>query len=120
MSHETTIAKKIVEEAKKHGNVKAIKIEYGEASRPKPEPLEKALKSLAKWKITMKKLPVKIRCLCGYRGKPKIVERTHFVVLLCCPKCGSRSVGVPSGGTINLHEVVTDKGRKVVDKTIRL
>ncbi|MBW2988040.1 hypothetical protein DRJ48_00780 [Candidatus Woesearchaeota archaeon] len=86
--HETIIARRIIEDAKKHGNVKAITVEVGELSHLPLEDLKPTLNEMVDWKVDYKVKKAKVKCECGYEGSPKILLRTHEHTYFECPKCG--------------------------------
>ena len=85
--HETVIANNIINEAKKHGKVKEIFLEIGELAHVPANELLECLHSLADWKINSKEIPAKVKCVCGFKGHPAILERGHDSFLIECPKC---------------------------------
>jgi len=86
--HDTTIAKDIISQAKKHGNVKKIVVEIGDIAAVKAEDMEELLKKLVDWNIEVIRKPAVVKCVCGYEGEPKILERGHDFVMYVCPECG--------------------------------
>ena len=102
--HETVIANKIIEEAKKHGLVKAITIEVGELGHLPAYELEPTLKALVNWRLTIIEKPAKVQCSCGFIGRPKILERGHDMCLFICPKC-EEVPKILEGNEIKLNEV---------------
>lgn len=102
--HETIIANDIIKKAESKGRVKSAVIEVGDLAHLSAEELEQALKNLVDWNIIIVKRPAKIKCSCGYIGKPKIVEKRHGLTLFVCPKCSSLPK-VLSGEDIILKEV---------------
>ncbi len=105
--HEIIIAKQIIDEAKKHGDVKKIIVEVGDLAHLPAEELEPALRNLANWEIRIIKTKATVQCSCGYKGKPKIIEHKHDSVLFECPKCCSLPK-VLKGDEIILRKVVVD------------
>jgi Zn finger protein HypA/HybF involved in hydrogenase expression len=87
--HETVFAKKIIEEAEKQGEVKAISLEIGELANVPPEELLECLKGIVNWDIESTIIPAKVECECGFRGHPKILERGHDFFFIECPTCGN-------------------------------
>jgi len=85
--HETAIAHNVIEEAKKHGNVKELYVEIGELSPVPTHELVECLKRLVDWKVVHKEKPAVVECSCGYTGHPKILERGHDSFMIECPKC---------------------------------
>jgi len=85
--HETAIATNIINEAKKHGEVEEIFLDLGELGHVPPHELLECLKQLVPWKIHAKEIKAKVECSCGFKGKPRILERGHDSFLIECPKC---------------------------------
>ncbi len=85
--HDTIAAKEIISQAKKHGNVKKIFVEVGDLAPIRAEDMEENLKKFVDWEIEVIKKPAVVKCVCGYEGEPKVLERAHDFVMFCCPKC---------------------------------
>lgn len=85
--HDMIIAKDIISQAKKHGNVKKIVITVGGIAPVRAEEMEELLKKMVDWEIEVIKKPAVVKCVCGYEGEPKILERSHDIVMYVCPKC---------------------------------
>jgi Zn finger protein HypA/HybF involved in hydrogenase expression len=105
--HETVFGKKIIDEAKNHGDVKAISIELGELAHVPPEELLACLQELVTWDIESAIVPAKVKCTCGFEGHPKILERGHDYFFIECPECG------------DIPELVDGKEIKLVNVTIK-
>jgi Zn finger protein HypA/HybF involved in hydrogenase expression len=86
--HDTIAAMDIISQAKKHGKVKKIVVQVGDLSPIKADDIESILKKKVDWDIEIVEKPAEVKCVCGYQGEPKIMERTHDMVMYCCPKCG--------------------------------
>jgi len=87
--HETVVARGIIEEAERHGKVKEISLEIGELAHVPPNELLECLGQLVGWKIISKIKKAKVKCKCGFKGHPKILERGHDFFYIECPKCKS-------------------------------
>ena len=87
--HETAIARSIIEEAQKHGNVRQMHLEIGELAHVPPEELLECLERLVDWKIHSRVTSAKVKCGCGFEGHPKILERGHDSFFIECPECKS-------------------------------
>ncbi len=85
--HETVIATQLIQEARKHGNVKGITVEVGELGHLPYYELEPTLKVLVNWDIRLTEKKSVVKCNCGYKGSPEILERGHDMCLFVCPKC---------------------------------
>lgn len=103
--HDTIIAKDIISQAKKHGNVKKIVVEVGDVAPIKAEELEEILKKMVDWDIEILTKKAEIKCICGFKGEPKILERSHDIVLYICPNCGLMPEDI-KGNKIILKKVV--------------
>ncbi len=103
--HDTIIARDIINQAKKHGKVKKIVVEVGDIAAVKAEELEELLKKLVDWDIEIVKKEAIVKCVCGYEGEPKIIERGHDFVMYVCPKCNLVPEDV-TGDKIILKKVV--------------
>ena len=103
--HELFAVQKLIEEAKKQGEVVEIRLELGELAPVEDHDLIKVFKNLTEWKVVITPLKAKVKCECGYEGEPKIVDRTHDSVVYVCPKCGKKPK-IEEGDEIILSEVV--------------
>jgi len=105
--HETVIAQKIIDDASRHGKVKAIKVGVGEVAHITLEELEPTLKQMVDWTVELEGIPAVIHCQCGFEGHPKILERGHDFCVFECPECGG-TPEIKSGGDIVLQSVEID------------
>jgi len=102
--HGMSLASEVIREAEKNGKVKAVTLEVGELAKITGEELAECIKGLVGWKVEVVGKEGKVSCPCGFKGKPRIVERAHDFLVLACPSCG----GVPDvteGGDIILLNV---------------
>ncbi len=105
--HETIIAGQLISDAEKHGKVKSIVVNVGELAGIHGDDLERALKGMTKWHITVTEGTARVKCKCGYVGRPNITERAHDFVLFDCPKC-RKIPKVVSGDEVVLKEVTVE------------
>lgn len=105
--HETLIAKQMVEEAKKHGEVEKIVVLAGELGHVPPKELVECLEGMVDWEIEWSEDPSVAQCDCGFKGHPTVLERGHDFYMIKCPTCG----GVP--------KVVSGKHSKLVSVQIK-
>lgn len=84
--HEINVAKKILEEIGDK-KIKTVWLEVGELCDFFPEELRHTLEKIGGIKVKIRIKSARVRCSCGYEGKPEIVEKTHGLVLYSCPKC---------------------------------
>jgi len=102
--HEIVFANKIIEEAKKTESVKEITVEVGELAHIPADELKEALEKLVDWELKVIETKAKVKCSCGFKGEPKIIEKGHDYTIFQCPKCG-RYPEVLEGEDIILKEV---------------
>ena len=89
--HETIIARKIISEAEKKAGkgrkISSIILEVGELGPIHDHELQEILATLTKWEVKIKSVKAIAKCSCGYKGRPKIIERGHEFCVYLCPKC---------------------------------
>ena len=102
--HETIIANQIIEEAKKHGTIKSIKVEVGDLGHIPIEDLKPILDRMVDFHVDYIRKKAKVKCKCGFIGEPKILEKGHDINIFVCPKCGEVP-DVLEGKDIKLKEV---------------
>jgi Zn finger protein HypA/HybF involved in hydrogenase expression len=102
--HETLMIQELIKQAKSQGEVKSILIELGALAPIEPDHLKTHLQQHVDWDIKIIQKSAKIRCACGYIGKPQIIARTHELVISACPKCSKPPVEI-EGDKIILKEV---------------
>ena len=103
--HETIIANQIISEAKKHGKVKGITVEVGDLAHLPLHDMADALRNMTpKWQVKMVRKKAKVKCSCGYKGEPRIIEHGHDHSVFECPKC-KNIPEVIAGKDIVLREV---------------
>ncbi|MBR9699167.1 hypothetical protein GOV09_01780 [Candidatus Woesearchaeota archaeon] len=107
MSHETAIAKGIIDEAMKHGSVKEISLEIGQLAHVPGHELIECLERMIDWKINHEERKAMVKCKCGFEGPPTILDRGHDFFMIECPKC--KAVPELTDGTeIKILNVVID------------
>ncbi|MBS3121513.1 hydrogenase maturation nickel metallochaperone HypA [Candidatus Woesearchaeota archaeon] len=77
VSNKTTSFDKIV----------SVSFEVGDLAHLSAEELEETFKSMVKFKIIIKRKKAIVKCKCGFKGEPKILERGHHSLIFVCPKC---------------------------------
>ena len=87
--HETVIAKRIIEDAERQGEVKKLVLEVGELAHISKDELEPTLRDMVAWELDLSEEKAECQCDCGYEGVPKVLERGHDVCLYECPRCGN-------------------------------
>ena len=106
--HEQIIAQKIIEEAKKHGNVKEITVEVGDLAHLPADDMKKTLDAMVPWKVIVVSKKAKVKCICGFEGEPKILEHSHDFTLFKCPECDEVPDEILEGDEIILKDVVVE------------
>jgi Zn finger protein HypA/HybF involved in hydrogenase expression len=86
--HEHMIAHKIIEQAESHGKVKKIVVHCGALAHLPAKDLKHVLEDHAKFEVEVIETSAKVKCSCGFVGKPKIEMHSHDVNVFFCPKCG--------------------------------
>ncbi len=87
--HEQAYIDAILKNIDDVSNIKNITLEVGELAGIEPEHLKEHLKDRFSWDITILKKDAKIKCECGFVGRPKVIERLHDFVVFECPRCKS-------------------------------
>lgn len=89
--HDLFPVQHMIEEAKKHGNVKEVSVEMGELCDLHDHDIKGRIEQLTDWKVNFSIKPAKVRCAnCNYEGAPKILEKTHDQIIYTCPQCNSK------------------------------
>jgi Zn finger protein HypA/HybF involved in hydrogenase expression len=99
--HELAIAEKIIDEAKKNGAKRAIKLEVGELCEVEAHEIKEVIERMTKWKVKTVEVEGKIKCKCGYEGEANIVDKGHGYCVFNCPECDSKA-DVLEGGEIKI------------------
>ena len=109
--HETTIAKKVIEDVKaktSNAQVISVEVEVGELAPITAEELKRALRLLIDWDAKVDTREALVDCSsCGYQGKPKGVMRHHDVVTWECFKCQAKMPDALQGDKILIKSVKT-------------
>ena len=104
--HETVFIDSIIKSIKNPDEVKEIFLEVGELAGIEAEHLKEHLQKRKKWKVNVETIQSQVECMCGYRGRAKINERLHDLVLYSCPKCEGIPNEVIEGDNIKVKKVV--------------
>lgn len=107
--HEVAIARLVAEDADRLAGgrrVKAVELQVGELASLSAGELKRALEGLCGWSVAVAEVPAVGECACGFRGRPRVLERAHDFVLFDCPSCGGGPV-LLQGGDIKITRVVT-------------
>lgn len=87
--HEHAIIDSVINNIKDIEKVKEAHFEVGELAGIEANHLKKHLKQKVKFKIQVKSKRSKVKCECGFKGHPKILEILHDMTIYECPKCGA-------------------------------
>lgn len=87
--HEVNLVKQIIEKVGER-EVETIEIEVGELMDHSVEDIKSTLESMSGWIVVAREKKGLVECDCGFKGHPKILEKSHGVILYACPKCGER------------------------------
>ncbi len=105
--HETIIANDIINKAKEQGKVKSITVEVGDLAHLPAHELKETLSTLVKWDVKIIEKKATVKCACGYKGTPKILEKGHDSTVFVCPEC-NQTPDILDGKDITLKEVVIE------------
>lgn len=103
--HEITFSKNIINQIKDKDNVIGIVLELGELAGITKGELVRTIKELTEWDVNVNMFFSDVKCTCGYKGRAKIRERLHDIVLFCCPECGNVP-DVLKGKDIKIKKIV--------------
>jgi Zn finger protein HypA/HybF involved in hydrogenase expression len=87
--HEINLVKQIIEQVGDR-TVDMITIEVGELMDHESHDIKKSLEQMSGWKVKVIEKRGLVECGCGYKGEPKILEKSHGVILFTCPKCNKK------------------------------
>ena len=102
--HEMNLAKKIVKKAKKLGATKEIVISVGELVDVFPNEIKEVIERLSSFNVKVIEEKAKVKCECGFEGRPKILNKEHGFVFYVCPNCGKIPKAV-KGNKIKIIQV---------------
>ena len=86
--HEHTFIEAILRNVEDRGNVKEIVLEVGELVGIESGHLREHILERFDWKIEVIEKESSVKCDCGFKGKAKVLERLHDLVIFECPECG--------------------------------
>ena len=108
--HEQIIARNIITEAQKHGQVKSILLEVGDLAHLPAEEMLRVLEDLTDWKIEVVTKKALVLCEeCRHLGPPVIVEHMHDHSIFKCMKCEKMFPKIEDGDQIVLKEVFVNE-----------
>lgn len=102
--HEIAHAQAVINQAKKLGAKKGAIVEVGELCDLEAHELEETMKRLINWNLEVKEKESKIECVCGYKGKARILDKGHGYCYFDCPNCSAlgKSIKVLEGNEIKI------------------
>lgn len=106
--HEIVYAHKIIEEARKKGDINAISLEVGDLASITGEELKRAIETITGWNVNIKTKKSMVKCHCGFIGAPMITERSHDLVHYECPNCCNNFPEIVEGDLIKIKEITVN------------
>lgn len=108
--HETKAVESIIKTVRQNarGTVSSIELDVGELAPFEASHLIEHLKERVDWEIQAVETPALVECTCGFRGRPKIVERDHDFVFFSCPNCNQKP-RIVFGDQIRIKTIRTKK-----------
>lgn len=103
--HEQIIAKQIIEEANKYGDVKEVTISVGDLAHVPADDVRNIMVSMTDWGIKIINEKAVVNCDCGHSGEPNIVEKGHDSNVYKCRSCGRMMPEIVSGNEISLVDL---------------
>jgi Zn finger protein HypA/HybF involved in hydrogenase expression len=86
--HEHHFIENIIKQVPDKEKVIGIEIELGALVGIEPEHLKEHLKEQTNWDVSVIVKKARVKCLCGFIGEPRILQRLHDLVIYDCPECG--------------------------------
>jgi Zn finger protein HypA/HybF involved in hydrogenase expression len=109
--HESGIVKKIVAEAERLAGgetITGITLAVGELASFEAGHLAEHLAEVVDWKIDCRRAEARVKCICGFSGRPRILVREHDLVLFNCPSCAKTPL-IESGAEIAIEKIGVKK-----------
>ena len=103
--HEHSFIEAIVRDIGDRENVSGIVLEVGELAGIDGGHLREHMEEMYDWDVEVLARDGKVRCACGFEGRPKVLERLHDIVVFECGECG----GIPEvleGEDIKIKKIV--------------
>lgn len=103
--HEHHFIQNIIAQVPDKEKVIGIEIELGELIGIEAGHLKEHLIEFTSWEVNVKPKKSKIKCLCGYSGPARILQRLHDLVIYDCPECGNDEASVLEGKDIKITKI---------------
>ncbi|MDP2926050.1 MAG: hydrogenase/urease maturation nickel metallochaperone HypA [Nanoarchaeota archaeon] len=103
--HDHYFIENIIKQVPNKNKVISIEIELGDLAEIDAGHLKEHLTSHTSWKVEVKVIPSKIKCLCGYIGEARVLQRLHDLVIYDCPEC-SHEPDIVEGKDIKITKVI--------------
>ncbi len=103
--HEYNFVEAILRNVKDREDVREIVLEVGELVGISPGHLKEHMGERFDWRVDVLKKEARVKCGCGFVGRPRVLERLHDLVIFECAECG----GIPEvleGKDIKIIKVV--------------
>jgi len=109
--HEHTFIEAILREipSENKEKIKAVEIELGELAGIEAEHLKEHMAEKTSWEINISVKNSDVNCKCGYKGRAKIDQRLHDLVIFSCPECNKIAPEVIEGDKIKILKVVYEE-----------
>ena len=86
--HEHAFIQSIIAQVPNPEKTIGITVEVGELAGIEEEHLKEHLFDETGWDVTTIQKESLVECTCGYKGRARIKERLHDLVIFDCPLCG--------------------------------
>lgn len=103
--HEHSFIEAILRNVKDIDKVEMLVIEVGDLGGIDGEHLREHIEEMYDFEVEVVVKESKVSCDCGFKGRAKVLERLHDLVVFECPECG----GIPEvleGKDIKILKVV--------------
>ena len=103
--HEHSFIEAIISPIENKEEVRGIELEVGELAGISASHLKEHLEEETGWEVDVCERDSKVECGCGFRGRAKVRERLHDMVIFECPECGEIPI-VLNGDKIKIVKIV--------------
>jgi Zn finger protein HypA/HybF involved in hydrogenase expression len=85
--HEHSFIQAIIGNVEDPEKAKEVDIEVGELAGITADHLKEHLLEKVNWVVDTRTREARVKCSCGFEGRPNILERLHDMVIFECPEC---------------------------------
>lgn len=104
--HEHHFIQNIIKQVPNKEKVSGIALDVGELVGIEHHHLNEHLVAETGWKVSTMEIKSSVECSCGYKGRARIKQRLHDLVIYDCPKCGNLPDKVLKGKDIKIARVI--------------